>query len=220
MKKYNLAVLCGLALLSSSAFASSDPSGFYAVGAIGTTGFDDGGFADDFNDSANLINPNPRVEFDPTGSTQIYSLGYQINRIVGVETTYMKYGDINTKESGQSTRAFSPESLSVSANLGYTFDNGLRPFAKIGLSYIDFGEQDSVNSTFKDLDGHGGIHIGTGVEYALDLGENKGNILFRTGIEGDIANVEVKDSRSLGALVDDNYNWSILSLYAGVGYRF
>ncbi|GAD88454.1 outer membrane protein [Vibrio halioticoli] len=223
MKKYNLVALCGIALLSSSAFASSDPSGFYVLGAVGTTGIDDGGYTDDFNDNVNISQPSFDSELETKGSTKTYSMGYQINRIVGVEATYMDYGriNLNQKSAGVSTgssQVFAPESFSVSANLGYSFHNGLRPFAKIGISYIDFGVEDAGNSSFKDINGHGGIHIGAGVEYALDLGENHGNVLFRTGVEGDIANVELEGSQ--GAFIEDNYNWSIATLYAGVGYRF
>ncbi|CAM4164860.1 outer membrane protein [Vibrio neonatus] len=221
MKKYNLVALCGIALLSSSAFASSDPSGFYVLGAVGTTGIDDGGYIDDLNDQKNLQDPTFDSEFKTKGSTKTYSMGYQINRIVGVEATYMDYGRINLSTNDHSIgseQVFAPESFSVSANLGYSFHNGLRPFAKIGISYIDFHSSETDQPPFKNINEHGGIHIGAGVEYALDLGENHGNVLFRTGVEGDIASMETTDNS--GPLIEEDYDWSIATLYAGVGYRF
>ncbi|WP_261816938.1 outer membrane protein [Vibrio gallicus] len=225
MKKYNLVALCGLALLSSSAFASSDPSGFYLLGGLGSTGIEDGGFTDDTAQSGNWQNPGTYhdAELEGKGSTQLYSMGYQINRIVGVEATYMDYGNINAnlQENKQhySNKLFDPYSLSVSANLGYTFHNGLRPFAKVGLSYINLGQKDLIDGPIKDSDQIGGLHLGVGVEYALDLGENHGNLLFRTGLEGDVFTAEIQDANSSYA-VDDDYAWSIATLYAGVGYRF
>ncbi|CAM2927692.1 outer membrane protein [Vibrio rarus] len=221
MKKHNLIALCSLALLSSSAFASSDQSGFYVLGAVGTTGMDDGGYTEDAEDTVRLNGNDPyfKTELEGKGVTKLYSAGYQINRIVGIEATYTDYGHINARTHHDSVKVFDPESFSVSANLGYSFHNGLRPFAKIGLSYVDLGQDDSQNSAIKNPNKLGGVHVGAGVEYALDLGENNGNLLFRTGVEGDIVNAEMKQ-KSPNNFYDDNYSWSLATLYAGVGYRF
>ncbi|OBT14796.1 hypothetical protein A9264_13550 [Vibrio sp. UCD-FRSSP16_10] len=220
MKKRNLITLCGLAVLSSSAFASSNPSGLYALGAVGETGMGDSGYWDDYTDSSGHMSSIDHVEFEGKGATQLYSLGYQINRVVGVEATYMNYGNIDAKVNHKdSYSVYDPESFSVSANLGYSFHNGLRPFAKVGLSYVDLGTTDDIISPIKGSDKRGGIHIGAGVEYALDLGENHGNVLFRTGVEGDVVNIDINEKTEHGA-VEGDYDWALVTVYAGVGYRF
>ncbi|MCW1890338.1 porin family protein [Vibrio chagasii] len=57
--------------------------------------------------------------------------GYQFNRIVGIELGYTDYADYES----YGTKVFSPTSLSVTANLGYTFDSSIRPFVLAGLNY-------------------------------------------------------------------------------------
>ena len=83
--------------------------------------------------------------------------GYQFNRIVGVELGYNDYA--NYKNSDED---LSPTSISVSANLGYTFDNTIRPFVLAGLSSVDLNA--SSGSKFDDDSGTG-FHFGVGVEY-------------------------------------------------------
>ncbi|MCK8084307.1 porin family protein [Vibrio sp. 1CM8B] len=84
--------------------------------------------------------------------------GYQFNRIVGVELGYNDYA--NYKNSYED---LSPTSISVSANLGYTFDNTIRPFVLAGLSSVDLNA--SSGSGFDDDSGTG-FHFGVGVEYS------------------------------------------------------
>ena len=89
-----------------------------------------------------------------------YSLygGYQFNRIVGIELGYTDYADYELL--GQ--KKLSPTSLSVAANVGYTFDNSIRPFVTAGLSYVDLN---SSNGAFYGDDSGAGFHFGVGVEY-------------------------------------------------------
>lgn len=95
---------------------------------------------------------------DTKGAAYSVYGGYLFNKIVGLETTYADYGDI---ESNGSNFA-SPTSMSLSANLGYTFDEGVRPFALVGLSYVDMNAN---NSSLVD-DSGAGFHMGVGVDYS------------------------------------------------------
>ncbi|CAH6843905.1 Outer membrane protein [Vibrio chagasii] len=83
--------------------------------------------------------------------------GYQFNRIVGVELGYNDYADYK-----KGTDKLSPTSVSVSANLGYTFDNTIRPFVLAGLSSVDLNANKSAG--YADDSGTG-FHFGLGVEY-------------------------------------------------------
>ncbi|MEO9497155.1 porin family protein [Vibrio lentus] len=83
--------------------------------------------------------------------------GYQFNRIVGVELGYNDYADYKN-----STDKLSPTSISVSANLGYTFDNTIRPFVLAGLSSVDLNANSAAGY---DDDSGTGFHFGVGVEY-------------------------------------------------------
>jgi opacity protein-like surface antigen len=64
--------------------------------------------------------------------------GYQFNKIIAVEAAYTDYGSFSDTASkifqpGVETFSSDPSTVSVYANAGYTFANGLRPFGQIGL---------------------------------------------------------------------------------------
>lgn len=109
-----------------------------------------------------------------------YSLygGYQFNRIVGIELGYTDYADYES----YGTKVFSPTSLSVAANLGYTFDNSIRPFVLAGLSYVDLNAN---NSSALDDDSGAGFRFGVGVEYTPVE-----NLTLRLISQADAVNVE------------------------------
>lgn len=109
-----------------------------------------------------------------------YSLygGYQFNRIVGIELGYTDYADYEKF----GTKLLSPTSLSVAANLGYTFDNSIRPFVTAGLSYVDLN---SSNSAFYGDDSGAGLHFGIGVEY-----NPVENLTLRLISQADAVNIE------------------------------
>ncbi|MFA0327431.1 outer membrane beta-barrel protein, partial [Vibrio splendidus] len=77
------------------------------------------------------------------------------NRIVGVELGYNDYADYKN-----STDKLSPTSISVSANVGYTFDNTIRPFVLAGLSSVDLNANSGAG--YNDDSGTG-FHFGVGV---------------------------------------------------------
>ncbi|MFS1906187.1 porin family protein [Vibrio lentus] len=109
-----------------------------------------------------------------------YSLygGYQFNRIVGIELGYTDYADYEKF----GTKLLSPTSLSVAANVGYTFDNSIRPFVTAGLSYVDLN---SSNGAFYGDDSGAGFHFGVGVEYTPVE-----NLTLRLISQADAVNIE------------------------------
>ena len=109
-----------------------------------------------------------------------YSLygGYQFNRIVGIELGYTDYAEYGK----YSFKLLSPTSLSVAANVGYTFDNSIRPFVLAGLSYVDLT---SSNSAFYGDDSGAGFRFGIGVEYTPVE-----NLTLRLLSQADAVNIE------------------------------
>tara|TARA_B100001059_G_C17670579_1_gene494301 strand:+ start:52 stop:699 length:648 start_codon:yes stop_codon:yes gene_type:complete len=109
-----------------------------------------------------------------------YSLygGYQFNRIVGIELGYTDYADYELL----GKKKLSPTSLSVAANVGYTFDNSIRPFVTAGLSYVDLN---SSNGAYYGDDSGTGFHFGIGVEYTPVE-----NLTIRLISQADAVNIE------------------------------
>lgn len=147
------------------------------------------------------------------GNTLKVYAGYQFSRVFALEVTYSDYGDtqgyINTL-GGTQTVEQSPTSVSLAANLGYTFATGLRPFALIGLSVLD------LNSSFVylDTDTPSAIKYGVGVEYAPAM--LKG-VQLRVAYEADSYFAEAYDGWGQESNVD---TFTLSSLYAGVSYKF
>ncbi|MEZ8605522.1 MULTISPECIES: porin family protein [Vibrio] len=111
--------------------------------------------------------------------------GYQFNRIIGVELGYTDYGDYDSKVGD---KVFSPTALSVSANVGYTFDNSIRPFFVAGLSYVDLNSGKGSNYKIDD-DSGAGFHFGIGVEYTpID------RLTLRLISQADAVNIEFTDN--------------------------
>ncbi|WP_299142283.1 porin family protein [uncultured Vibrio sp.] len=192
-----------LSIAMMSAFATNNvmaaDSGFYLGGAIGTTGIDDGGL---YKDS--LI----PITVDAEDETYKIIAGYQFNRIVALEAQYTNYGDVVAKNVlNQSTYTWSPTAFSISANLGYTFDNGIRPFGIIGLSTIDLDQSLPV----LDDDSGEGIRYGFGVEYTPKQAKN---VSFRLGYEADAFVIE-SDSA-----FESDKDLVIDSFYLGATYNF
>ncbi|MGC3836037.1 outer membrane beta-barrel protein [Moritella viscosa] len=120
----SITVLGALAtiVLTTHVQANQDVSGFYIGGGLGST------FSD--SDSSSFYS-------DTHGSTLKLIGGYQFNRIVAIETQYTKYGDV-TPLRNENDYKWAPSTISLAANLGYTFQNGLRPYTPANLSNINF----------------------------------------------------------------------------------
>ena len=181
-------------LAAFSAFAGAqeqavekDVSGFYLGGGFGTTTYDD---------EAALLG------LETNDSTFKLIGGYQFNRIVGVEAQYTKYSDITTP---LESITIEPTGISIAANLGYTFDNGWRPFGTVGLTHLSF-----------DTNGYGSddetaLRLGAGVEYTPASLEN---LNFRVAYEVDTFNVDT------GIRYYDDITVQLGSFYAGATYKF
>ncbi|MEZ9391667.1 porin family protein [Vibrio splendidus] len=137
-----------------------------------------------------------------------YSLygGYQFNRIVGIELGYTDYADYESF----GTKVFSPTSLFVAANLGYTFDNSIRPFVLAGLSYVDLN---SNNASSFDDDSGAGFHFGIGVEYTPVE-----NLTLRLISQADAVNIEFFDRTTGNRLESRDVAFSTVTL--GASYNF
>ncbi|CAK3530387.1 MULTISPECIES: porin family protein [Vibrio] len=195
--KFILSIAMMSAVAANNVMAAD--SGFYLGGAIGTTGIDDGGL---YNDS--LV----PITVDADDETFKIIAGYQFNRIVALEAQYTNYGDVVAKNAlNQSTYTWSPTAFSISANLGYTFENGIRPFGIIGLSTIDLDQ----SLPALDDDSGEGIRYGFGVEYTPKQAKN---VSFRLGYEADAFVIE-SDSN-----FENDKDLVIDSFYLGAMYNF
>ncbi|MGF1753935.1 porin family protein [Vibrio makurazakiensis] len=198
MKNTMIVTAAIMTALSANSVMAKEVDGFYLGGAIGTTGVDDGGLYDNLGPT----------NVDADGSTFKVIAGYQFNRIVAVEAQYTNYGDVVTKDIlNQSIYRWSPTAFSVSANLGYTFENGVRPFGIVGLSAIDLDQSLPV---LQDDNG-AGLRLGLGVEYTPPKLEN---VSFRLGYEADAFVIEsVSPYQADKDIVIDSF-------YGAVSYHF
>lgn len=198
----NKVLICsGLVAMSlvANSHASDNVSGFYLGAGLGTTGAD----IDYVNEST----------IDESGATYKIIGGYQFNRIVTLEAQYTSYGKVDfrgatVKGKGLSTvkgyRWDKATSFSVAANLGYTFDNGIRPFGIIGLSALTLNQSTKVWE-----DSGSALRVGFGVDYTPDFYPS---MTFRAAIEADGFTLE-----------DDYYRDADVTLgsgYVAAYYRF
>ncbi|MFA0057828.1 porin family protein [Vibrio echinoideorum] len=204
-----------LSIAMMSAFAANNviaaDSGFYLGGAIGSSGIDDGGL---FESS---IEP---ISFEAEDNTYRIIAGYQFNRIVSLELQYTDFGDVVAKNplSGDGF-TWTPQIFSVAANLGYTFDNGVRPFGTIGLSSIDLDMKysDGSRPSSSDFDDSGtGLRLGVGFEYTPP---KFSEFSLRLGYEADAFTIETYE----GAFAQKRKverDIVLDSFYVGATYNF
>ncbi|MFA0715240.1 porin family protein [Vibrio splendidus] len=182
-KKFLLSIM--MSVFSANNVIAAD-SGFYLGGAIGTSGVDDGGMFDSVN---------VPVSFEAEDNTYRLIAGYKFNRIVAIEAQYTDFGDVVAKSPGRNDGfTWTPQIFSVTANLGYTFDNGVRPFGTIGLSTIDLDMKlaDGSRPSESGFDDTGdGIRMGVGVEYTPPT---MSSLSFRLAYEADAFDIEDNDN--------------------------
>lgn len=207
MKTIVIATTTLMSVLMVSTVSANESRGFYLGGAIGTSGIDDGGLVE-----KSLV----PIEINAEDSTYKIIAGYQLNNIAAIEAQYTNYGDISFSSpsplypSGKYT--WTPKVLSLSANLGYTFDNGIRPFGIIGVTSIDLDE--SIQN-ITDSDNGGGVRYGFGIEYIpYNPYETYVDVSFRLGYEADSFEIDtgvngVGDKK----IILDSY-------YVAVNFRF
>jgi len=182
-----LGALTALAL-TASVQANQDVSGFYIGGGAGST-------------NVNLDETGAIYDEDTDGTTLKFIGGYQFNRIVAIEAQYTQYGEV-TPDKGYKVNGklytWDATSFSVSANLGYTFQNGLRPFGIIGLSSLDLGES---SKTFKD-DRATALHLGLGLEYTPAA---LSGVSVRVGYEADSFTIDNGRSADTDVVIGSAY---------------
>lgn len=197
MKKrlLSLAVISAFAQANDQSTTTNDVSGFYLGGGFGVTTADDNSTFFDLN-------------LDSNDNAYKLIAGYQINRIVGIETQYTRYGDIYSKNTDPRIYA-TPENFSVMANLGYTFDSGWRPFGTIGFGKTKI--KSSISS-----DNETSFHVGVGGEYSPN--ELK-NLSLRVAYEVDGFTQEVQGNYGYYGVRED-VTVTIGTFYVGASYKF
>ncbi|MEZ9838611.1 porin family protein [Vibrio sp. 10N.261.52.C11] len=135
------------------------------------------------------------ITFKAEDNTYRLIAGYKFNRIVSVEAQYTDFGDIALKtKSGNKVFTWTPQIFSVTANLGYTFDNGSRPS---GDGFDDSGD---------------GIRMGVGVGYTPPT---MSSLSFRLAYEADAFDIEDYEN---GHKTEDTV--VLDSFYLGAMYTF
>ncbi|MGY3571656.1 outer membrane beta-barrel protein [Vibrio paucivorans] len=194
MKKTLLICTLLTSAFSCSTYAS-DISGFYLGGGIGTSGFDGGSTADNEHD----------VTMKTDGPALKLIGGYAFNRIVATELQYTKYGDVKLgfSDAPDVDADIEYSSISIAANLGYTFDSGWRPFATVGLTRV--GAKTGGQA--------GGYRIGFGGEYT-SLALN--HLALRLGYEADVFSEE----QGGDGFENSSDNLTLSSWYVSASYKF
>lgn len=187
---------------------ADETRGFYIGAGVGSVSLDDkdGLFSDNVTISEN-------------SNTYKLIAGYQVNRILAIEGQYTKYGDVNFQAPSLQNRTvydWSPEALSLSANAGYTFNNGLRPFGILGLSILNLNESQKLLDEEKYL----GLRYGLGLEYAPIAFRN---LSIRVGYEADFFYAD-EEYTYHGVYSDytlsEIYDFTLDSFYMSVSYKF
>ncbi|MFA7555188.1 MAG: outer membrane beta-barrel protein [Spongiibacteraceae bacterium] len=212
-----------LLLITMTTFASANlladglttnkSSGFYLGAGVGVVGYDDDNLSDDLGDDTGLYKAID-TDSDDTG-LKILS-GYQLNKLMAVELSYTDYGDTDYSAYSDTLFSLKIRTTSLAANIGYSFDSGWRPFALLGLSYVDVDADSPLSSSLSSSENYLGVHYGLGVEYSSP---SMRHIAFRIAVEGDAFiddSFEDLDRR----YYEDEYLLSATILYAGVVFRF
>ncbi|MCK5818915.1 MAG: porin family protein [Psychromonas sp.] len=166
----------------------------------------------------------------PAFSYQLYG-GYQFNHVISVELALTNHGKLKEdyKPDGKETikgyiktRA---KSLALQANIGYTLNNGIRPYGLAGLSWINIDsstdasqtsteEEDSIHS-FYNQKNRVALRFGMGTDYApvsLD------GLTFRLEYTLDIYTLDWESPSSIHSQYTDVMRLRNLSV--GIGYKF
>jgi len=135
--------------------------------------------------------------------------GYQEGRIFSWEMQYVKYGK-------DSYEFFDPSSLSASVNMGYTFGNGIRPFAVLGLGVTDVNLPSPPFGMIV-VDSDLSYHYGLGIEFSP---RQLQGVTFRLAHEADFVNIETKVYKGFSSWSETIYDVDLDSTYAAVTYKF
>lgn len=210
-----------LALLTFSTviYAEEAPTvkikGFYLGAGLGSFNYKTDGDWDDENRYGKLVEQTKGNTF------KVYT-GYQYNKVIAIEATYTNYGEtegyVYTLFADKKTSVKqSPISFSVAANAGFTFDNGIRPFALVGLGYTRLNS----SNEFLLIDNIITIKYGVGVEYAPAM---LNGLQLRVAYEADSYFSEAYSYKGWGQNEEkegtDVDIFTMNSFYAGISYKF
>ena len=187
-------------LIMTLSAAKKDKSNLYVGAGFGGAAYVDSNFAHE-----QITGVDKEVVEDSIGA-KIYA-GYQINKIIALEASYVYYGSFEVTSEYQ----YHAQGLSVSGNLGYIFfDDQLRPYALIGLGYMisDFPHKEVSVKDYKPS-----LHVGLGLTYIPKVFNGIG---FRVAYESNsftyVLNRDTVDEKV--------YTQGFGILYLGVEYRF
>jgi len=223
MKKFTVA-LSLVSLIASAALAEESVAkaeGFYAGLGGGVTL--NGVMLTKDDTVSDGVNSYDVSTMDDSSAGYLLYAGYQFNKIIAIEASFVDYGsfsdDIKSKN-GLVTRTFTSDPMggAVYANAGYTFDNGVRPFAQLGLGYMANNQSDNLDRLNNFDDSFMTMRFGLGVEYAPTALKGFG---FRAAYIEDVnmdANAVADDEN--GKTVDAVLMRYYGMLYVGAQYKF
>jgi len=186
-----LGALAAIAL-TANVQANQDVSGFYLGAGVGST-------------HANFSSNSSSFNSSTDGAALKLIGGYQFNRIVAIETQYTSYGKVILT----SRDSWEPKTISLAANLGYTFDNGLRPFATVGISSLDLNQKIQTLGLLLDDGNATALRFGAGLEYTPAA---LSGVSFRAGYEGDAFSIESAGTSDTTVILG--------SFYVAASYKF
>jgi opacity protein-like surface antigen len=206
MKKIHIALIA-LFLIAANGFARENSAGGYIGLGLGTTSFLDGGLADDINDWAGYT----FVTLDDSDAGAKLYGGYQFNKVVAIEASITNYGEFRYDHDNDSSYLH-PKSYSVGANVGYSIKNEFRPYALLGLSYVNMDQSDDI---YED-DTFGAFRFGFGFQWEPREFRHWG---FRVAYEGDFFAAEV-DNTGIEEYIEDTYYQALSMFYVGAQFKF
>ena len=200
MKRMFVVLACVMAL-SSLSLADEKGRGLYVGIGYGNTAFDD----DDF-----VKEEQPTVQgslSEKSSGVKLY-MGYQVNKIVGLECGYINYGSFYADDYVHKAMA-----TSLAVNLGYTFLEGtLRPYTLLGLGYVfnNFPHNDVPSVAPNNI----ASHLGLGLDYTPVFASGFG---LRIAFEAD--GYTYKIEKETPDTVKE-YEQTFGMLYVGVHYKY
>ena len=195
-----VSMLTAMVLFTTIADADDDGSGAYIGLGLGSTAYVDSGFVEEQQTTEDELGA-------ADSGYKIYG-GYQFNQIIGLEASYVDYGEFTA---GDYTHTSS--SLNISANLGYSFLEGqLRPFGLLGFGYLR-NTFPKDNTPLIDENNYA-MHLGFGLDYTP---KGLGGLGFRMAYEGNSFSYDIDENLTT---TKDSYRQAFGILYLGVQYRF
>lgn len=200
MKRMLTMLVAGLSLAVPQLQADAS-SGFYIGAGAGSTVY-----ADD-----ELMWDTWHDDQDDEDSGHKFYAGYQINKIVGIELSYVDYGTFKAYD-GLDVYKQEFKATHLAANVGYSFAEGqFRPFALVGVGHIDHDETGSLGLVEDDVSSHS-FYLGFGFQYEPAALQGIG---MRVGYDIDIFDRDVYDG-----IWHYEYTQGVGLWYLALQYRF